>query len=267
MSQPSLCQLLCDGPAVRRVTLPGSQQTLTVCEPCWEKLAAQARSEIVRRLREQEPHKGKEIVYQPVAVSDAAGWQSLRPDSPARLDLMIELAGKVLPSSTTKPSYFDAGCNTGYFCHGMGQRGFDSTGLDVVPGDIVVAQLLDAYVFSGASHFVCADAGEFLPTVQPRSFDVASSFSMIQWVIIQSTPERGLAALDAFVKSARFMCVLELGYLEEGHYKDRLAVPIDRYWTEAFMREHGDFDELTLYPAGERGLKRDVFVGTRREAA
>ncbi|HEY8755344.1 MAG TPA: methyltransferase domain-containing protein [Candidatus Dormibacteraeota bacterium] len=248
---------------------PDSDATVSVCAGCDEKLVTSARAEIVRRLEEQAPHPGQRIIYQPVGLSECAGWEVLRPDSEVRFDLMtlvLEAVGVYRrdPRERTPAfySYLDVGSNTGYFCRQAALLWLRSEGVDVVEGDIEVARLLSSFVARDTVRYTVADCHDYLRDTQQQRFDVTSAFSVFQWLMVQrSSAQHGIDCLQwLFAKTVR-VCFLEMGYSAEGHYRDKLGVDVDREWVQRQMVDSGAFARMAVIDGAANGLMRDLFVG------
>ena len=229
------------------VLAPTGDGTLALCPVCDEEREAAVRDEIVERLRREEPFPGEEKIYQPVELDECSGWQSLRPDSRARADLMVEVLGALGLLADGKPgrlSYLDVGCNTGFFCHALQRLGFYAEGVDVTKHSIEIARQLTSFVRRDRSVFTLADCYDYLRDTQERAFDVTSAFSVFQWLMIQRSVEHGLDCLRWLFAKTRAICFLELGYSAEEHYRGQLGVEIDRDWVIARMEELGDFSTI-----------------------
>jgi hypothetical protein len=96
-------------------------------------------------------------------------------------------------------------------------------------------------------------------------FDVTSAFAIFQWLMIQTTVERGIRCLEWLFAKTKRLCFLEMGYSTEPQYKERLKANIDRHWVRSIMEEKGNFSEVRIFDAREHGLMfgRDLFVGIR----
>jgi SAM-dependent methyltransferase len=256
------CQRCGHADAVSSLVLPGDLDATSLCAACDQELTAQARAEIVDRLREQAPYPGEEVIYQPVELAECASWRVLRIDSKQRVDVMSAVAEEVAARDGTSPmTYVDVGCNTGYFCRAMARLGLVSQGVDLVADDVHVARLMTSFVSRDECRYAVADVHDFLSEARSQPVDVVSAFSVIQWLILQTSLERGLEALSALFEVARRVCILEMGYASEDIYRGKLPDEIDRGWVQRIMEEHGEFDEVRCYDAGEHGLMRDLFVG------
>ena len=260
------CNLLSDGEATKFYVLPETQVTLSVCDSCSEALVSQARQQIYKMLVKNEPHPGEKRVYQPVDIGypEFSELEPIRGDSAVRADIMkkhiSEVMGSFAPRSKT---YIDVGCNTGYFCRKISELGFASRGVDVVGPDITLGNLLDTYFYRRHIDFICDDAVKFLIN-DPLRYDVTSSFSVFQWLFLQSDRDLVFQALQSFFEKANALVFFEIGYVEEGHYKGRLQESIDRDWTMQQMKDSGCFSDVILYEQGTQNLKRDFFVGIRK---
>ena len=264
------CDVCLRAEASLPLRLPQKDRTLTLCERCHDAIVSAASAEIVERLRAQGPYPGEDALYQPVELPECAGWRVLRSDSECRAELIAAAAEEALAgrdAAGPMPTYLDIGCNTGYLCHAMRRRGFQATGVDVVKGDIAVAQLLDSYVRKDGNIYLLADAHEYLGETRDVPVDVTSAFSVFQWVMIQKSPQHGIDCILWLFEKTRAVCVLELGDSEEAHYRGRIGIEVNNDWTRNLMEEHGDFAEIRLLEAAEYGLKRDVFVGIKRPLA
>jgi SAM-dependent methyltransferase len=248
--------------AVVSLVLPGDFDATSLCAACDQELTTQARAEVVDRLRRQAPYPGEEVIYQPVELAECASWRVLRIDSKQRVDVMSAVAEEVAARDGTSPmTYVDVGCNTGYFCRAMARLGLVSQGVDLVADDVHVARLMTSFVIRDECRYAVADVHDFLSEARSAPVDVVSAFSVIQWLILQTSLERGLEALSALFEVARRVCVLEMGYASEDIYRGKLPDEIDRGWVQGVMEERGGFDEIRCYDAGEHGLMRDLFVG------
>jgi SAM-dependent methyltransferase/thymidine kinase len=239
--------------------------TIALCASCQEALAAAARQEIVDRLERETPYPGERVIYQPVEIEECADWQVLRPDSERRAAVMIEALSSL--ELTARPpgrlSYLDVGCNTGFFCHTLQRVGFHATGVDVTPHNVELARLLTSFVRRDTCMYTLADCYEYLEAAQGMTFDVTSSFSVFQWLMIQRTVQHGIEALERLFAITGAVCFLEMGYSEEDHYKDSLDVDIDRDWVASIMVDRGDFADVFTIDAADHGLMRDLFIGVK----
>lgn len=248
---------------------PASDVTMALCSQCSDEMIATARRDLLERLQRQGPHPGEKAIYQPIdELPECAGWKLVRPDSKARVELMVQLIkdsglpATVAPNSAT---YLDVGCNTGYFCDRIRRLGFYTEGVDLVEADIAVAKILDAYFRNGYTRYVVQDAFNYLEQTQDRFFDVTSAFAIFQWVMIQTTVERGIKCLEWFFAKTKRLCFLEMGYSSEPQYRERLKANVDRNWVRSIMEEKGNFAEIRIFDAREHGLMfgRDLFVGIK----
>jgi SAM-dependent methyltransferase len=242
---------------------------MALCSQCSDEMIATARRDLLERLQRQGPHPGEKAIYQPIdELPECAGWKLVRPDSKARVELMVQLIkdsglpATVAPNSAT---YLDVGCNTGYFCDRIRRLGFYTEGVDLVEADIAVAKILDAYFRNGYTRYVVQDAFNYLEQTQDRFFDVTSAFAIFQWVMIQTTVERGIKCLEWFFAKTKQLCFLEMGYSSEPQYRERLKANVDRNWVRSIMEEKGNFAEIRIFDAREHGLMfgRDLFVGIK----
>ena len=158
-------------------------------------------------------------------------------------------------------SYLDVGCNTGFFCYGMANAGFTSKGVDVTANDIRIARLLSTYFRRDLATYQVADAHDYLGSTPDERFDVTSAFSVFQWVMIQSGPERGLACMRWLFQKTKRLCVLELGESSEAHYGDRIGMEYDSAWIQDFMLAEGGFARVQCVRGSEHQLWRDLLIG------
>lgn len=251
------------------IIMPETNTTLAVCSKCNDEMAALARQDLLDRLQKQTPYPGEKSIYQPVdELPECADWKVVRPDSKARVNLMSQVIREVgLPESVAPnvATYLDVGCNTGYFCDQMRRLGFYSEGVDVVKADIEVAKMLDAFLRKGHNHYVLRDAYAYLEETQDHLFDVTSAFAVFQWLMIQTTVDRGIQCLEWLFAKTKRLCFLEMGYSVEPQYKEKLKVNIDREWVQHIMEEKGNFSEVRMFDAKEHDLMfgRDLFVGIK----
>lgn len=249
---------------------PQFDTTVALCPQCNERRTEAARRDVLQCLQRQAPHPGEKSIYQPIdEIPECVDWNVVRPDSKARADLMVRLIREEgLPQAVGQrpATYVDIGCNTGYFCNRIYQLGFYTEGVDVVKGDIEVAKILDSYFRKSHIRYVMQDAGTYLEQTQDRLFDVTSAFAVFQWVMIQTTVERGIKCLEWLFAKTNWLCFLEMGYSLEPQYQQRLKVNIDREWVSRVMREKGQFSEIRVFDAKSHGVMfgRDVFLGIRR---
>jgi SAM-dependent methyltransferase len=248
---------------------PASDVTIALCSQCGDKMTATARRDLLERLQRQGPHPGEKAIYQPIdELPECVDWKIVRPDSKARVELMVQLiedAGLPAAVAPNPATYLDIGCNTGYFCDRIRRLGFYTEGVDLVEADVAVAKILDAYFRKGHTRYVVQDAFDYLEQTQDRFFDVTSAFAVFQWLMIQTTMDRGIRCLEWLFAKTKRLCFLEMGYSAEPQYKEKLQANIDRNWVRSIMEEKGHFSEIRTFDAKEHGLMfgRDLFVGIR----
>ncbi|HMJ05311.1 MAG TPA: methyltransferase domain-containing protein [Chthoniobacterales bacterium] len=251
------------------IVSPETDRTVALCSACERARTAAARADVLERLERQPPHPGEKSIYQPVdQLAECADWNVIRPDSRARVDLMLQIMREAgLPESVAPDpaTYLDIGCNTGYFCDRIRQAGFYAEGVDLMEGDIAVAKILDAFIRKRHNHFIAQDAYSYLEQTQERRFDVTSAFAVFQWLMIQTTVERGLTCLEWLFAKTKRLCFLEMGYSVEPQYRERLKVSIDREWVRRIMEEKGGFAEVRVLEGKDYGFMfgRDLFVGIK----
>jgi SAM-dependent methyltransferase len=232
-------------------------------------MTAAAQRDLLERLQRQGPHPGEKAIYQPIdELPECAGWKIVRPDSKARAELMVQLiddAGLPAAVAPNPATYLDIGCNTGYFCDRIRRLGFYTEGVDLVEADVAVAKILDAYFRKGYTRYVVQDAFDYLEQTQDRFFDVTSAFAVFQWLMIQTSVDRGIACLERLFAKTKRLCFLEMGYSAELQYRERLKANIDREWVRRIMEEKGGFSEIRIFDAKENGLMfgRDLLLESK----
>ena len=254
------CQKCGNGEATAFFCYLDENRTISVCNSCYCEMKCMAEERIVSQLVAAAPHPGREIIYQPVELPACTRWAVIREDSYRRFQLVKDACDRVgLPDGHS--CYLDVGCNTGFFCHKMRKIGFNSTGLDVVENDIQLARLLSTYFRRDYANYIVADAYEYLYRTQNIQFDIASAFSVFQWVMIQKSVQHGLHCINWLFQKAKYICVLEVGESKEDHYMERIGMKYDSQWIYAFMKTSGVFDVVEIYEADQYDLKRDLFIG------
>ena len=235
-------------------------RTVSVCDACYCKMKDIAEKHIVSQLVMNEPHPKKKFIYQPVELPICKTWEVIRKDSILRFELIKDAFSRVgLPACQS--NYLDIGCNTGFFCYKMSRAGFKSTGVDVVKNDINLARLLSTYYRRDYVDYITADAYEYLDQTQHVQFDIASAFSVFQWIMIQKSAKHGLDCMNWLFQKCKYICVLEMGESTEDHYIERIGMKYDSEWIHSFMKASGKFDIVEVYDAAQYGLKRDLFIG------
>ena len=245
---------------------------ISVCGECFAELAEEAKATIADCLRDEHPFPGEDALYQPVEIPELRNWRLARWDSFARAEVVadmladLDVTREALGGSAT---YLDLGCNTGLFCDYMARRGLRAKGVDATSRFITVARLLEAYFRRKKRPtgewvlYEQANAYEYLRDTRDEVFDVTSAFAVIQWVMIQRTPEHGLDCIEWLAAKTRRACVVEMGYTREEMYEGQLDVEIDRNWVLSVMKERGKFDEVVAIDAAPGRLQRDLFVGIK----
>jgi 2-polyprenyl-3-methyl-5-hydroxy-6-metoxy-1,4-benzoquinol methylase len=179
--------------ATQITILADSDGTSSLCDQCFEELAASARAEIVTCLKDEHPFPGEEALYQPVDLPEVEGWRLARPDTAARAEVMAKEIDLLSPaiSAPDKATYLDIGCNTGFFCHVFAANGFRAKGVDATERFIRSARLLESFFRRPkrpGGEFVRyerANAYEYLRDTQQERFDITSAFAVFQWVMVQ----------------------------------------------------------------------------------
>jgi thymidine kinase/SAM-dependent methyltransferase len=263
------CALMSDGPATQFIYSPDSGISFSVCDACNEVLRQKALRTVIQMLTDQEPYPGEPRIYQPIDLPDPefSRLAPIREDSARRAEIMAEQIGMHIgPFEFRTRTYLDIGCNTGYFCRRMGDLGFIPKGVDIVSGDIRVAKLLDLYFYKLFMNFICKDAIEFVFNDDNR-YDVVSSYSVFQWIYIQSGKQAETInkAIEKLFWQAKHLVFFEMGYSKEEHYQGRLKENIDRDWCLRKMNDSGMFSDIVVYDQSDHNLKRDLFVGVRKQ--
>ena len=179
--------------------------------------------------------------------------------------------GLTYDNAEEQRTYLDLGCNTGLFCDYFARRGFHTKGVDATRRFITSARLLEAFYRRKARpgqewvRYELANAYEYLRDTQQERFDVTSAFAVLQWIMIQRSPEHGLDCLRWLSAKTKNVCFIEVGYSREEMYKDQLTIVIDRDWVMAAMKEHGAFSDISVIDAVPGQLQRDLFVGVKRD--
>ena len=239
-------------------------RTEAVCDGCYEKVKKATAKKAARLLKKQAPHPGKKIIYQPVELPACERWEIIREDSQRRFEIVRQACTEI-GLLDSESSYLDVGCNTGFFCHRMSQAGFHSTGVDVVKEDIELARLLSAYLRRDYAKYIESDAYTYLKHTQEVRFDVTSAFSVFQWIMIQKTAQHGLHCMNWLFRKSKRLCILEMGESTEDHYVKRIGMKYDSLWIRTFMETSGEFEQVEVYEGEKHGLKRDLFLGIKRE--
>ncbi len=235
-------------------------RTESVCEQCFQRMKAQAGTEIIDNLFRGTPYPNTKSAYQPIELPECRQWRVNRQDSQRRLELMRSMCADAgLPQAHS--SYLDVGCNTGFFCCGMAKAGFAVKGVDVTANDIRIARLLSTYFRRDLATYQVANAHDYLSSTPDERFDVTSAFSVFQWVMIQSGPERGLECMRWLFRKTRRLCILEMGESSEAHYGGRIGMDYDSAWIQNFMLTEGGFARVQCLRGSEHQLWRDLLIG------
>ncbi len=95
----------------------------------------------------------------------------------------------------------DLGCNLGFYSFSLAKRGARTMGIDVRQEYIDIATEL-AQIYEVPASFACGAVSPEWILQQPGRYDLAISFSMIQWVIDQKGMEYGMSVLRAISEKA-----------------------------------------------------------------
>ena len=256
----SRCELFNDGDATAYFI--HNHTSMSVCRDCADMVVAKAKDLLEKRLLEAQPYPGERHLYQPVELPEYADWKCIREDSAQRLFLMKSSLMDYYGEELTGRSYLDIGCNIGYFVRKLSSFGLVGTGVDVAGDEIWIARHLANYFYLTGAQFFQRDAAQYLEELD-GSFDVTSSFSTFQWLMVQGDVGGAVNAMKRMFDKTNGVCFLELGYSSEAHYAKQLSVPIDQNWVRQRMEEEGRFRKIVLYEAADHRLKRDLFVGIK----
>lgn len=245
-----------------------------LCDECNAEQYNAIMKQLLEEIRVSEPFPGEKKTYQPFFDVDMEGWDFVRGDSMARFRLMEDAVARcpsinpTVDSADTRLSYLDLGCCSGFFCDAMDDIGFSSTGVDVTKNFIDWCNRLAKFKGQNIS-YIKEDAKKFI-TGSDEKVDVTSTFATLQWVMTQQGYEAGLDCFKQLFDRTEHICVVEMGYTLEDIYKDRIPDrprEIDQKWVLDIMREFGDFAVIEVYPAGENGIWRDIFIGYKEVPA
>ena len=243
-----------------------------LCSQCYEEHMNTEVRKLLDVVKEAEPFGGELHTYQPFYDIDMTGWELVRNDCSARLNIVMEAASRCdavkekLSDPVQKPAFVDLGCCSGFFSHGMSAQGFLSAGVDVSKDFINWASQV-ALMKGQAIDYLQQDVLAYLEETD-QHFDVISTFATIQWVMAQQGYEAGLKCFERIFEKADSICVIEMGYTTEDIYKEKIQdrpVEIDKEWVMNLMESSGLFDTIEFHPSGEAGIWRDIFVGFKQK--
>jgi len=241
-----------------------------LCSNCLDDYMKNEIAELLETVKQSEPFPGEFHTYQPFFGVDMSDFELVRGDSQARLNIILEAAGRSEPvqalinDSGNQPTFLDLGCCSGFFADGMNHHGYRTTGVDVGKHFIDWAEKL-AKLKGQAITYKQQDAHKYLEELDTE-FDVVSTFATIQWVMAQNDYDKGIECFDMLFKKTKHVAIVEMGYNTEEIYKDRIkgAPTIDGDWVRGMMEDLGDFETIEFHPSGENGIWRDVFVGFKK---
>lgn len=126
---------------------------------------------------------GGENLYQPTEDPRTDGWHVWRSDCSSRFKVVSEglMGQKVL----------DAGCETGYFCRGLAERGYTVTGVDVNPKRVAVARYLAA-TQNLQCHF---EVGDWQDLIKKEFFDNVLLLSVLHHQALNAGAAQALQTL------------------------------------------------------------------------
>ena len=243
-----------------------------LCEPCYENRMKQEIEQLLSDVRDAEPFAGENHTYQPFFDVPMEGWKLVREDSAARFAIArnaVERSRNIrqlMNDSVQRPTFVDFGCCSGFFCDAMDSLGFQSTGVDVRQDFIRWGDRL-ARIKGKSINYLKNDLFEYLISTDTE-FDVVSTFATIQWVMDQRGYDAGITCIESIFSRAREVCIFEVGYTYEEIYQSKIKdrpEDIDREWVFKIMEQKGGFEHIEMYPAGEGGIWRDVFIGFKQK--
>ena len=243
-----------------------------LCDECYFTRRKELLDELLSEVQAGKPFPGEKKTYQPFFEIDMPGWEFVRHDSKARFNLALDAMARctsLYDGSEVRRldlTYLDLGSCSGFFCDAMSSIGVTSTGVDV-SRELIDWSRRMALIKERKIDFICEDALDFTRRCQDV-FDVTSTFATIQWVMTQKGYEAGVECFKNLFALTRTMCIVEMGYTLEEIYKSRIPdrpSEIDREWVMDIMQEHGDFKAIEVFPAGQDGIWRDIFVGFKEE--
>lgn len=243
-----------------------------VCADCESEHYKNTVSELLADVKASEPFKGENKTYQPFYDLPMEGWTFVRGDSLSRFEIIRD-ALEHYPNIKAEPgnpgkeiTYVDVGCCSGFFCDAFTSHGYSATGVDVTRNFIDWANRV-ALLKRQSIKYLQEDAEKFL-TSSDSKFDVTSSFATIQWVMAQRGYQAGVNCFKALFDRTRHVCVVEMGYSTEDIYKTKILdrpSEIDKDWVLRIMKEYGNFAHVDFFPAGHRGIWRDIFIGYKQK--
>ena len=266
---PMLCQV-CRSKEAVTVIVRQDDVTVSVCGHCFGEESRKARDRTLDLLLQELPHRGEKALYQPVELPECSNWRVSRPDSQARLQILVDVLREteIIGDNAEHHTYLDIGCSTGFFCSGLQELGLYAKGVDAVANNIEIAKLLDSFVRRQRRPnrkfvtYAVADAYTYLCDSKDESFDVISAFSVIQWVMAQRSVEAAYECFDHIFAKTKRVCVIEMGYSSHDRYGELLPVLVDRDWVHQTVAR-GGFDQVRVVEAGSDGVMRDLFIGIR----
>ena len=243
-----------------------------LCELCYGNRMKQEIEQLLSDVREAEPFPGENHTYQPFFDIPMEGWALVREDSSARFAIVMNAVERsrnirrLMNDSVQRPSFVDFGCCSGFFCDAMDSLGFRSTGVDVGQDFINWGDRL-AKIKGKSINYLKKDLFEYLITTDAQ-FDVVSTFATIQWVMDQRGYDAGITCIENIFSRTREVCIFEIGYTDEEIYQSKIKdrpEEINREWVLKIMERKGGFECIEIYPAGEGGIWRDIFIGFKQK--
>lgn len=124
-----------------------------------------------------------ENLYQPTGDSRTEGWHVWRSDSSSRF--------KVVSEALMGQKVLDAGCETGYFCRRLAEKGYSVTGVDVNSKRVAVARYLAA-----TQNLQCQfEVGDWQSLLKKEFFDNVLLLSVLHHQALNVGAAQALQAL------------------------------------------------------------------------
>lgn len=236
--------------------------TVALCNKCFGEYI-NISNQITETLIKIAPRPNEKVIYQPVPIEGTFNFECIREDSINRLKIMKDTISKYYQKDMYENlSYVDVGCNTGFFVNYISLLKIKSVGVDVVKNDLDLGRLIAKHLTRSNSQFINCDALEYLSNLSEQ-FDITSSFSVFQWIMLQKNYEAGLKCIELLFKKTKKICFFELGYKNEEHYRDRIKEEINQDWIYKVMHSSDQFKKIEFFDANKNKLKRDFFVGIK----
>jgi SAM-dependent methyltransferase len=249
------------------VLRPDTNRTLSLCGPCLEDFRADALKQLRDRFQAGDDAVAAAVSYQPVDVPEL-DWSFTRRDTPRRAELMLETASRTLSVTNTssRPTFLDIGCGTGYFCHSFAKSGYSAHGIDVDSSVIEVARLLESLgrrTARGGGPFVSydvADGYKYVQATRDQSFDVTAALSVLDSIVVQHGLNASRKFLSSLAKKTRHVMFVDVD-LADG--TGSVAAASGGQSAVAMVADAGDFHSIELYERARYGLERDLVAAIK----